>query len=78
MKKKILTTLALSAFFLIGHGLMAQAPPPPPGDHGGTGNAPAGGNGSLTGGIGILMALGAAYGGRKLYKAWQDNDKLEA
>ncbi len=75
MKKKILNTLAITAFLLIGNGLLAQAPPPPPADHGEGGNQPAGGSGSLTGGIGILMALGAAYGGRKLYKAFQSEDE---
>jgi hypothetical protein len=77
MKTIILRTLVISAFLLIGNGIIAQ-PPPPPSDHGGSGNAPAGGGGSLTGGIGILMALGAAYGGRKVYKAFKNQDELES
>jgi len=49
---------------------MAQTPPPPnggeaPGEHG---NTPVGGGASITGGIGILLALGAAYGGKKVYE----------
>lgn len=78
MKTIILRTLAIAAFLLIGNGIIAQ-PPPPPDQHGGSGNAPAsGGSGSLTGGIGILMALGAAYGGRKVYKAFKNQDELES
>ncbi len=76
MKTIILRTLAITAFLLLGNGIIAQ-PPPPPDQHGGSGNAPAGGNGSLTGGIGILLALGAAYGGRKVYNAFKQQDKLE-
>ncbi len=46
-----------------------QGPPPMPGDHGQNGNAPAGA--PIDGGLGILLALGAGYGGRKVYKAWK-------
>ncbi len=74
MKKKILKTLAISAFLLIGNGLLAQAPPPPPADHGEGGNQPAGGGAPIGSGIGILLALGAAYGGRKLYTAFKEQD----
>jgi hypothetical protein len=42
-------------------------PPPPPGEHGQNGNQPPGGGAPITGGIGILLALGAAYGGKKIY-----------
>jgi len=52
-----------------------QAPPPPPaGGHGQSGNqtADSGGGAPIGGGLGILMALGAAYGGRKIYMAWKE------
>ena len=70
--KNILQTLAL--FFLVAlplcfaNPVMAEDPiaPPPPGAHGQSGNqAPAGA--PIDGGVGILLALGAAYGARKIY-----------
>ena len=70
--KNILQTLAL--FFLVAlplcfaNPVMADDPiaPPPPGAHGQSGNqAPAGA--PIDGGVGILLALGAAYGARKIY-----------
>lgn len=58
---KILATLALA--LALSLGTIAQ--PPPPGEHGGDGNqqpAPIGG------GLLILLALGAAYGAKKVYE----------
>jgi len=52
--------------------VFAQVPPPPPPGHGSTGNQP-GGNAPIGGGLFILMALGAAYGGKKLYDRSKDN-----
>ena len=46
--------------------LNADNPPPPPG-HGSTGNVPGGGN-PIGGGLLILLGLGAAYGGKKIYQ----------
>ena len=74
---KITLTLAL----FLGWGLfaMAQGPPPPPGGgHGQTGNqAPAnGGSAPIGGGIAILLSLGAAWGGKKVYQAYKDRDRL--
>ena len=73
LKQLIVKTIIAAAFLLIGNGIIAQ-PPPPPAGHGEGGNQPAGGTGSLTGGIGILLALGAAYGGRKIYKLKQQQE----
>lgn len=43
-------------------------PPPPSGGHGASGNQPpAGGNAPIGGGLAIMLALGAAYAGRKAY-----------
>jgi hypothetical protein len=42
-------------------------PPPPPGEHGQNGNQPPGGGAPITGGIGILLAMGAAYSGKKVW-----------
>jgi hypothetical protein len=40
-------------------------PPPPGGGHGGGGNSQ---GAPIDGGLGILLALGAGYGAKKLYK----------
>ena len=69
--KKIAAIVAIS---LITISLSAQSPPPP-NNGGGTGsNAPSGGSGNtvggnapIVGGLFLLLGLGAAYGGRKLY-----------
>jgi len=65
MKKSILTLLVIIASAATTN-LLAQAPPPPPPDHGESGNQP-GGNAPIGGGLFILLGLGAAYGGKKLY-----------
>jgi len=79
MKKIIVTALFIMSLVFVSVDLLAQgAPPPPPGGHGGSTNQPAneGGGAPIGGGLGILLALGAAYGGGKIYKNWQQN-KLE-
>ncbi len=47
----------------------AQTPPPPNGGQtpGEGGNTPVGGGAPIAGGLSILLALGAAYGGKKVY-----------
>jgi len=75
MKKILITALFLLSLSFTTSELAAQAPPPPPsGGHGAGGNQPAegGGGAPIGGGLGILLALGAAYGGRKVYKYYQD------
>ena len=67
-----LVKITLTLVLFLGWGLfaMAQGPPPPPGGgHGQTGNqAPAnGGSAPIGGGIAILLSLGAAWGGKKVY-----------
>ncbi|MCK9203270.1 MAG: hypothetical protein M0P58_02400 [Bacteroidales bacterium] len=71
MKKMIkffaISSLILCAIFITKPSV-AEDPitPSPPGEHGASGNqAPAGA--PIDGGLGILLTLGAAYGGRKLY-----------
>ena len=61
--------LILTASFLLfsATALMAQVPPPPPSSHGLDGNQPAGGGAPIGSGIAILLSLGAAYGGKKVY-----------
>ncbi|MDY0078052.1 MAG: hypothetical protein RBR87_12345 [Bacteroidales bacterium] len=76
MKKIIIAALFLLSVSFTTSELYAQgggAPPPPPGGHGETGNQPAeGGSAPIGGGLAILLSLGAAYGGRKVYKVWKD------
>ena len=77
MKKILIKLSFIIAFTLSSTALLAQGPPEPPGDPG-TGGGPVGGGAPIGGGIAILLSLGAAYGGRKVYRYWQDQkDKLE-
>ncbi|MBU2554768.1 MAG: hypothetical protein KKF98_09950 [Bacteroidetes bacterium] len=65
--KKILAKLLLITVLITGsQQLISQPPPPPPPGHGGDGNQNAG-NAPIDGGLGILLVLGAAYGGKRLY-----------
>lgn len=78
MKKTIFQLLlTLSLIFFAGI-IFAQSPPlpPPPSEHGSDTND-TGGGAPIGGGIGILLTLGAAYGGKKIYKAWKDKDQIE-
>jgi hypothetical protein len=74
MKKQItslLFTIVLTVFTVNG---FCQVPPPPPtgAGHGATGNQN-GGSAPIGGGLFILLGLGAAYGGKKLYKLFDEN-----
>ena len=70
-------TFALTGIFVIFilaetaiHGFaQAPAPPPMPGNHGQNGTPPVGA--PIDGGLGILLALGVTYGGKKAYQAWK-------
>lgn len=73
MKKmlKAVLLIGLFLFLLISSArLMAQgSPPPPPADgHGATGNQPpTGGDAPIGSGLTILLLMGAAYAGKKMY-----------
>ncbi|MBG0780777.1 MAG: hypothetical protein H0S84_00750 [Bacteroidales bacterium] len=78
MKKIIAQVILVIGLSLSSQALLAQGvPPPPPGGHGSSGNQPAGSTAPIGGGLGILLSLGAAYGGRKIYKAWQQQKPEE-
>ena len=69
--KNIIKTLAfvallLCAIFITKTTKAADPAPPPPAGHGATGNQAPGA--PIDGGLGILLAMGAAYGGRKIYQ----------
>ena len=69
MKAKLFAILFSLMLCFIVDSSIAQ-PPPPPNSHGtGTNQAPgdAGGGAPIAGGIGMLVAMGAAYGARKYY-----------
>ena len=71
--KKVIKLLVVTAFFLTAPlFMMAQTPPHPNGGNApGTGNTPVGGGAPIGGGLIIMMVMGAAYGSKKLYKAFK-------
>lgn len=74
MKKHHITLLILLALLFVAQLAFSQAPPDPPGDPG-SGGGPVGGGASIDGGIGFLLGLAAAWGGRKLYLMWKKSRK---
>lgn len=70
---KALRIATVTAFLLAAPVLMfAQNPPHPNGGNApGSGNTPVGGGAPIDGGISIMLVLGAAYGGRKIYSAFK-------
>jgi hypothetical protein len=73
--KKVLTTLLflITVTLLTINLALAQTPPPPNGGDTPSqgGNTPVGGGAPIAGGIGILLVLGAAYGGKKVYQVFK-------
>ncbi len=65
--KSILVTSVIAVAFLIATPVQAD-PPGMPGDHGGDGDAPPGGGAPIASGVGILIAFGGAYAGKKVYQ----------
>ena len=60
--------MILGAFVFITGIDFGQAPPPPT-QQGQSGNQPLGGGAPIAGGLGILLALAAGYGAKKVYDA---------
>ena len=64
MKKILMLSIVL---MISGFSLLAQAPPNPPGDAGGSGGPVGGGGAPIGSGIVLLIAMAAGYSGKKLY-----------
>ena len=67
IRKITLLLFALFSLTLAQNGYADTNPPDPPGEHGQTDDQDAGGGAPLGGGLFILLGLGAAYGGKRLY-----------
>ena len=66
MKKQIITLIFTIVFTLFAFNGFSQEPPNPSFEHGLNNDQP-GGNAPIGGGLFILLGLGAAYGGKKIY-----------
>ena len=66
IQKAVFALLFTAAMLTSFQGFAATDPPNPPGEHGQT-NDQSGGSAPIGGGLFILLGLGAAYGGKKLY-----------
>ncbi len=66
------TFLFIIAFSFLSLAGISQ-PPPPQSGHGESNNQPPGGGAPIGSGMLILIGLGAAYGGQKLYKIKDEN-----
>ncbi len=77
MKKHILSFAFTLLLGLFSFNAFSQSPPPPPTGvgHGQTGNQN-GGSAPIGGGLFIMLGLGAAYGGKKLYHLF-DNENID-
>ncbi|MDA3943816.1 MAG: hypothetical protein PF694_09805 [Bacteroidetes bacterium] len=77
MKRNIKQILILAIIIFASTQLIAQGPPPPPGDPSAGGEI-VGGGAPIGSGIALLLGLGAAYGGRKVYQYWKSQkEELE-
>jgi hypothetical protein len=65
--KKIKTGFILIVFLIIGFSSDSIAQPPDPPEDPQSGGEVVGGGAPIGSGLGILLALGAAYGGKKVY-----------
>ncbi|MBE0637760.1 MAG: hypothetical protein IH598_04510 [Bacteroidales bacterium] len=69
IRNMLFKVLSFLFFLVLTTTLTAQDPPPPPGGHGLEGNqTPPGGGTPVGSGLVILLTLGAAYGGKKVYE----------
>lgn len=68
IKNNIIGVFLVLALFLITSVSMAQTQAPPPPRHGSPGETIPGGSAPVGEGIILLIAMGAAYGARKIYQ----------
>jgi hypothetical protein len=66
IRKITLLVFALCSLTLAQNSFADTNPPNPPGEHGAQENQ-SGGSAPIGGGLFILLGMGAAYGGKKLY-----------
>jgi hypothetical protein len=72
MKRALKLLLIAGLFLSLPLLSLAQTPPHPNGGGGpGGGNTPVGGGAPIDGGLSILLLMGAAYGSKKIYKAFK-------
>jgi len=68
--RNLIKILFIAVLISFGISALAQAPPPPPGNpRTGGGGSPGPVGGPIDGGLGILLTLSMAYGGKKIYFA---------
>ena len=67
MKKYILRLMVFTTILISSISSQSQDPPPPPAEGHGQETNQRGGSAPLGTGIGILLALGGAYGAKKVY-----------
>ncbi len=65
-KKLAIIIIGIALTFSV-QSIYADAPPDPGGGGPGTGDLPVGGGAPLTGGLAMLIAMGTAYGLKKVY-----------
>lgn len=74
--KNLIRVFAIFLFVTASTVVWSQGPPPPPPSGGNSqSNKLNGGGAPIGGGLFILLSLGAAYGGRKLYQFRKDNSE---
>ena len=74
MKKALKLFLIAGIFMSFPLLSLAQNPPHPNGGNAPSGgNTPVGGGAPIDGGLSLLMVLGAAYGGKKIYQMRKEN-----
>lgn len=73
MRIKVLFLAVITLLLTTTNAFAQGAPPPPPsGSNGSSGNQPQA-SAPIGGGLFILLGLGAAYGGKKLYDLRKEN-----
>lgn len=75
MKKKLIPIVLTSFLFMLSFVALAIEEPGDPGSTPSGGGIGTGGGAPIAGGTLILLGLGAAYGGRKIYNLYKDNQE---